>query len=79
MTLLSLQALTWSTVTGAVLGAFLLASSPSAEAERNEPRRAPAAGTSKAAPGATRGARTPGVDTAGLAPVTDPARGLPAR
>jgi hypothetical protein len=40
MTLISLQALTWTTVAGAVVGALLLASSPSAEADRAKPRPA---------------------------------------
>ena len=39
MTLISLQTLTWTTVTGAVIGALLLASSSSAEAEKARPRR----------------------------------------
>lgn len=40
MTLISLQALTWTTVAGAVVGALLLASSPHAEADRAKPRPA---------------------------------------
>lgn len=58
MTLTSLQTLTWTTVIGAVVGALLLASSPSAEAEKRAQR--PAAGNS---PGTPRTAATaqPGV------------------
>jgi hypothetical protein len=40
MTLISLQTLTWTTVAGAVVGALLLASSPSAEADRSKSRSA---------------------------------------
>jgi hypothetical protein len=43
MTLISLQALTWTTVAGAVVGALLLASSASAEADKARPRPAPRA------------------------------------
>jgi hypothetical protein len=39
MTLTALQALTWSTVTGAVVSALLLASGESSVTERSTPRR----------------------------------------
>jgi hypothetical protein len=68
MTLISLQALTWSTVAGAVVGALLLASSPSAEADRSKPR--PASRSSASPPGVVAAQRPLHHEPGAVRPVT---------
>lgn len=69
MTLISLQALTWTTVAGAVVGALLLASSPSAEADRSKSRPA-ARTTSPSHAGTVAGQRPTHIEPGAVRPVT---------